>query len=115
MHTDRSFATPLARAFIVHVDDRARAMAVTWADAGNPKSKVTLADAQAWAVEYGFVKTDVPKDRPIAQRVDMVAFFNVYNATAFSAFRKKFKTRRLKPPNEPQVRRPATPRRNRRD
>ena len=48
--------------------------AVTWADAGNPKSKVTLADAQAWAVEYGFVKTDVPKDRPIAQRVDMVAF-----------------------------------------
>ena len=78
--------------------------AVTWADAGNPKSKVTLADAQAWAVKYGFVKTDVPKDRPIAQRVDMVAFFNVYNATAFSAFRKKFKTRRLKPPNEPQVR-----------
>ena len=59
---------------------------------------------QAWAVKYGFVKTDVPKDRPIAQRVDMVAFFNVYNATAFSAFRKKFKTRRLKPPNEPQVR-----------
>ena len=48
---------------------------------------------------YGFVKTDVPKDRPIAQRVDMVAFFNVYNATAFSAFRKKFKTRRLKPPD----------------
>ena len=39
-----------------------------------------------------------------AQRVDMVAFFNVYNATAFSAFRKKFKTRRLKPPNDPQVR-----------
>ena len=52
--------------------------AVTWADAGNPESKVTLADAQAWAVEYGFVKTDVPKDRPIAQRVDMVAFFNVF-------------------------------------
>jgi len=90
-------------------------MAVTWADAGNPKSKVTLADAQAWAVEYGFVKTDVPKDRPIAQRVDMMAFFNVYNATAFSTFRKKFKTRRLKPPNEPQVRRPANARRIRRD
>ena len=85
--------------------------AVTWADAGNPDSKLTPADAQAWAVEYSFVKMDVPKDRPIAQRVDMVAFFNVYNATAFSAFRKKFKTRRLKPPNEPQVRLGKTTRR----
>ena len=71
---------------------------------GNPKSKVTLAAPASLGRRVRFVKTDVPKDRPIAQRVDMVAFFNVYNATAFSAFRKKFKTRRLKPPNEPQVR-----------
>lgn len=84
-------------------------MTVTWADAGNPKAQVTLDDARAWAMEYGYVKTNVPLDRPVAQRVDLVAFFEVYNANAFSVFRQKFKSRRLRPPNEEQVRRrPAT-------
>ena len=79
-------------------------MTVTWSDAGNPKAQLTLDDVRRWAEEYGYVKTSVPKDRPAAQRVDLVAFFNVYSTNAFSLFKKKFRTRRLKPPNEPQVR-----------
>ena len=84
---------------------------IEWGRGRPAESQCARLEATAWAVEYSFVKMDVPKDRPIAQRVDMVAFFNVYNATAFSAFRKKFKTRRLKPPNEPQVRLGKTTRR----
>ena len=83
-------------------------MTVTWADAGNPKVKLTLEDVRGWAMEYGFVKTNVPSDRPINQRVDLVAFFKVYNTNAFSMFKDKFKKKRLKPPNEAQVREPAS-------
>jgi len=79
-------------------------MTVKWSDAGNPKAELTLDDVRRWAEEYGYVKTSVPKDRPAAQRVALVAFFNVYDTNAFSIFKKKFRTRRLKPPNEPQVR-----------
>ena len=78
-------------------------MTVTWADAGNASAKLTLEDVLGWAVEYGFVKTSVPSARPIAQRVDLAAFFKVYNTNAFSTFKDKFKKKRLKPPNETQV------------
>lgn len=80
-------------------------MTVTFEDSGNPKVKLTLEDVRAWALEYGFVKTSVGSDKPMAQRVDLMAFFKTYNTSAFSLFKTKFKSRKLKPPNEHQVRR----------
>lgn len=79
-------------------------MTVTFEDSGKgSKVDLTLDDVRSWAVEYGFVKTNVAADKPIAQRVDLVAFFNVYKTSAFSVFKQKFKSKRLKPPNEDQV------------
>jgi hypothetical protein len=40
----------------------------------------------------------------MAQRVDLMAFFKTYNTSAFTLFKTKFKSRKLKPPNEHQVR-----------
>lgn len=79
-------------------------MTVTFEDSGNPKVKLTIEDVRAWALEYGFVKASVGSDKPMAQRVDLVAFFKIYNTSAFSLFKNKFKSRKLKPPNEHQVR-----------
>jgi len=79
-------------------------MTVTFEESGDPRVKLTIDDVRAWAIEYGFVKASVDANKPLAQRVDLVAFFKIYNTSAFSLFKNKFRSRKLKPPNEHKVR-----------
>ena len=59
---------------------------------------ILLSDAQALALQCGFAKPGVAADKPLAQRVDMAAFFKALGVTSLSSFTAAFCEAAMTPP-----------------
>ena len=58
-----------------------------------------LKDVQQAAVDAGFVKSDVGPEKPLAQRVDLAAFFKTLGVSSLSGFKQRFYAEKLPKPH----------------